>query len=242
MKNLKTFRQVLENASYTDSAKKFSELIDGDKLYLYEWKNGEFDSSYEVVFDEIKREKDGMYQIACIGFSADNLSKEQIEMSYYAHKIVSNHGIYINLVSTIQYDKENLETLLKLSLEYIEKFQNIQESVDFRLGCEGAKDDRRWNSVCNVLSQLTSEDEWFDDTDNFLDIFDDENDTITPEYYLDDSGSDRYWINPAYKGKAINKKDITCKFAETEERGRDIVITKLVNNNGDVILYNISED
>ena len=124
-------------------------------------------------------------------------------------------------------------------MKNLKTFRQVLENADYSEFMNSRNIDKpKFMSIVDEVD----EDDWFDDTDNFLDIFDDENDTITPEYFIDDSGSGRYWINPVYKGKAINKKDITCKFIETEERGRDIVITKLVNSNGDVILYNISED
>ena len=106
----------------------FKDLRNGDKLYFHEWKmsnqgDAKFDYTYEVVVDEVKREKDGMYHITGAGFVINNLSEEQIEMSYYAYMTYSWRGTYLNAVSTMQYDKEELETLLELSREYIEKFQ-----------------------------------------------------------------------------------------------------------------------
>lgn len=50
MKNLKTFKQVLENVSYADSSKTFSELVNGDKIYMY---NKEFPNKLGCKYDGI---------------------------------------------------------------------------------------------------------------------------------------------------------------------------------------------
>lgn len=105
----------------------FKDLRNGDKLYFHEWemsKQGfaKFDAIYEVVVDEVKREKDGMYHITGKGFDIKNLSEEQMEMTYYAYTTVSWRGTHLNAVSTVKYDKRRLNELFELSREYIEKF------------------------------------------------------------------------------------------------------------------------
>ena len=82
---------------------------------------------------------------------------------------------------------------------------------------------------------------WEDDTDGFNYIYEDE-DELTPEYYLDDNGSDVSWVNPLYVEKKFKKELVKCEFVEKQTNFGDVTITRLVDKAGNVILYNLTVD
>ena len=65
-------------------------------------------------------------------------------------------------------------------MKNLKTFRQVLENADYSEFMNSRNIDKpKFMSIVDEVD----EDDWFDDTDNFLDIFDDENDTITPEYF-----------------------------------------------------------